>query len=60
MSRGGGGGGGGGGAFGQSPEATPNNMMLREQKSQAEHSEFRLAKEREYERVQQKLYEEFK
>ena len=34
--------------------------MFQETTSQAHHAEFMIAKEREYERVQQKLYEEFK
>jgi Ca2+-binding EF-hand superfamily protein len=34
--------------------------MLQESRSQAQHAEFHIAKEREYEKVQQKLYEEFK
>ena len=35
-------------------------MMLQETKSQLTQAEFMIAKEREYERVQQKLYDEFK
>eukprot|EP00347_Sterkiella_histriomuscorum_P014348 403361215 len=34
--------------------------MLQETTSQAQHAEFMIAKEREYEKVQQKLYDEFK
>jgi Ca2+-binding EF-hand superfamily protein len=34
--------------------------MLQETTSNAVHSEFNIAKERDYEKVQQKLYEEFK
>jgi len=41
-------------------EENPNYMMLQETTSQAQHAEFMIQKEREYERVQQKLYEEFK
>ena len=41
-------------------EENPNFMMLQETTSQAQHAEFMIQREREYERVQQKLYEEFK
>ena len=43
-----------------SPNADPNLMMLQETTSQAQHSEFMIHKEREYEKMQQKLYEEFR
>ena len=35
-------------------------MMIRETQSQAQHAEFHLAREREFEKQQQRLYEEFK
>jgi len=34
--------------------------MIRETTSQAHHAEFNIQREREYEKIQQKLYEEFK
>jgi hypothetical protein len=46
--------------YGGSPDDNPNFRMLQETNSNAVHSEFNLAKERDYEKVQQKLYEEFK
>ena len=33
--------------------------MIRETMSQANHAEFNIAREREYEKVQQRLFEEF-
>ncbi|CDW87383.1 c2 domain containing protein [Stylonychia lemnae] len=38
----------------------PNERMLKETTSQAHHAEFMIAKEREYEKVKQELYTEFK
>lgn len=35
-------------------------MMLQETTSQPYHAEYMIAREREYEKIQQKLYEEFK
>lgn len=45
--------GGGGG------EDNPNSMMIRETMSQAHHAEFNIQKEREFEKIQQQLYQEF-
>jgi Ca2+-binding EF-hand superfamily protein len=46
--------------YGASPEENPNLMMMQESHSQAQHSKNRIAKEQNYEKVQQKLYDEFK
>jgi len=35
-------------------------MMIRETQSQAQHAELHLAREREFEKQQQRLFEEFK
>ncbi len=43
----------------QLADENPNSMMVRETMSQAHHAEFNIAKEREYEKVQQRLYDEF-
>lgn len=44
---------------GSLPEENPNSLMARETMSQAHHAEYNIAKEREYEKVRQRLYEEF-
>lgn len=49
-----------GGFVGNIPEENPNSMMIRETQSQAQHSEFNIARERELEKQHQRLYEEFK
>ena len=37
----------------------PNSLLAKETMSQRHHAEFNIAKEREYEKIQQRLYEEF-
>jgi|LauGreDrversion4_2_1035121.scaffolds.fasta_scaffold216030_1 hypothetical protein len=39
-----------GGFVGNIPEENPNSMMIRETQSQAQHSEFNIARERELEK----------